>query len=384
MLNDSHPKVPWRWIITAFALGGWAWALQQYWSGNGGGGETREVETRWKRSDRIARDGGFSLARAMDRPRSARLMSRLDEIAAGAETGVPNMALIRACEEALLDGDFESRHRDIGLLLELLRPEDAAALHETFLALHREGRGFVLEYSLFANQWGKIDPQGALDFLAAETPVRMPMHDVMNVVRGWAQSDPGAAREWLEEHPEIVRSKQGYVALLQGWVRTDPEAAKRFFNEAEFPPQQRWEAARSLAIELLYNGGLEESTDWIASLADPAEATMAWNAASIQFSELPYQTAADVWSKVGDKPWMSFAQFARFNEGISHGRVNGQGGEGFIDAVARVWPAEQAAEQFARWEAGNPEQVREWLQHAPDSPWVETIRSSLDARGGEE
>lgn len=373
-------------LLIAFAAGGWVWAFTlkagnahaRTDAGNDGAGGRASLRA----GERHA--GKAPLASLLPTDRSARLLARIDGIVASARPGETNERLISACKETLLDSDHNRRQRDFALLIDLLRPEDAAAMHEAFLALHREGRGFGHEYSAFATRWGEVDPVGALDYLAAERPLRMPTPDFANIVRGWAQTDPQAALAWMKEHPDLAASKEGWSAVINGWMRNDPKAATDYLLGADLPPNQLYQSVSYAAVEMQFSGGVEQAVDWIASLPDDGllggAAGAAWRATAFNHSELPYDTAADVWSRVGGEPWMRFEQFEHFSGMVSGARVNDRGVEGFLETLHTRWPEDRIAGTFANWAKAQPDHVSRWLANAPDGAFKDAaIRGASEA-----
>lgn len=371
-------------VLAVLTAGGWGWAISQRMDSgrpSGTAADTRSAAKGPQRHDHRA--GGESLASVMSNPRSADLLARFGEILSAARPGVPNEKLVRACEGALLDGDFECRVRDIALLVEAMRPEDAPAIHELFLRIHREkGVGFPMEYAAFARAWGNVDPSGALEHLAGEEPFRMPAADVANIIGGWAERDPGAALQWIEDHPDLKAGSEAYAYLIGGWMVYDRDAATRFLTGRELDPNQLFQAVFHGTNGILYGGGgVDDSVAWLAALPEeglfPAAASRAWDITSGNYGELPYDRAAQVWGTIADRSWLSFGQFQRFSHGVANARTNDRGLAGFIDALAESWPAEQAGGKFAAWYQKDPQTVTRWLDHAPESDWVAAIRDSL-------
>lgn len=381
-------------VLMVLAVGGWAWAISQRMDSsrpNVGATDSRSTAEGPQRHEPVAK--GASLASVMSNPRSADLLARFGEILSAAQAGVPNQKLIRAFEGALTDGDFECRIRDIAFLVEAMRPEDAPAIHDLFLRLHRDqGLGLPMEYAAFARAWGSVDPAGALGHLAAEKPSRMPATDVANIIGAWAERDPDAALKWIEDHPDVTAGGEAYAYLLGGWMVYDRDAATRFLTEGALRPDQLFPSVFHCTNGILYGGGgADESAAWLAALPEegyfPAAASRAWDITSGNYGELAYDRAAQVWTTIADRSWLSFAQFQRFSQGVANGRANEQGLAGFIDALAESWPAEQASGKFATWYRSDPQTVTRWLDQAPESDWVAAIRDSLpdpvDAGGSE-
>ncbi len=364
--------------LLLLAVTGWSWALVQRFEANDS--DTAAVPASApKATQRHRRPEAASLSSVMTNPRTADLLARFDEILAEAQPGEPNQALIDACEAALIDRDFESRIRDLAFLIEALRPEDAPALHELFLKLHREeGRGFPLEYEVFARCWGQIDPEGALDYLAQEEPLRMPPQDVRNILNGWAERDPGAALQWLTEHPEQSGALPG---VISGWFRYDQDAATTYLTSEQLGSRQVHECIRECANAILYDRGATSSVEWLASLPEESPygdaASLAWNLTSFNYNELTSDKAAEVWQQVGNKPWITPEQFYRFTHSVGNARANPEGMQGVVESLSQTWPVEQAVQQFQRWSHEDPDLIQRWLAGAPETEWVAQIREAV-------
>lgn len=368
-------------LLILIAAIGWIWALSQKLGPDLSAEANERAETGSAKSERRGQRTipERSLASAMANPRTAQMIAGFDGILAAARPGEVNQALVDACRGALTDLDFEARVRDFSLLVEAMRPEDASAIHELFLELHREdGRGLPMEYAAFSNWWGQIDPEGALGYLASEVPLRMPENDVRNILGGWAENDPAAALQWALDHPEHRLAVAGAIG---GWMRYDRDAATAYLTSGEAPMEHVPDGIAHGAMETLYDLGSDASAEWIASLPDDgiygAAAAVAWDRTSREYSELPYEKAARILSHVREESWFNIHQLERFTHGVAGARCNDQGRAGLVEALAETWPADQAAAQFERWNAQDPRLAQAWLEQAPDHPWAAEILASL-------
>lgn len=369
-------------LLIAVAAIGWAWALSQKFGPVDDSGKEAAFGAGAKASERSRRDGDHgSISSLMTNPRTANLLARLGEIAAAGKPGEPNPAFVEACRGALTDRTFGDRIRDLTLLLETMRPEDAPAIREMFADLHREeGRGFPIEYSIFARQWGRLDPEEALAYHA--NVGRAPSAFDFDILNGWAEQDPASALRWVEEHNDGGANSRALAGLFNGWLRYDRDAATQYLTSEKFPAGAQFECVRNSVNEILYDSGAQSSIEWLGSLPDegplaPA-AAQAWDFASNNFGELSSQTAAHLWQNIQDKSWLSIHQLVRFTEQVAHARVNESGTpEAFIDALSQNWPVEQAARQFERWSDEDPAAVDAWLAHSPESEWMDELRRSV-------
>lgn len=360
-------------ILIVVAAGGWvsAWNM----------GKATGAESVRSDSGRVSKGGSRSREERPVSPatfipdgETARLLSSFEAIHAAEVPGKVNEKLIRACHQALLDGNLQRRARNYSLLLQLMRPEDGPALHEQFLELHREGKTFD-EYKLMAVRWGEVDAPGAIKYLSSQVPLVFPGDDFRAIARGWAQADPKAALAWVDANPEMAKEMNAKTTVMEGWMREDPAAALKWIdqNMASMQPREYLDTMR-IALGGQINGadtGVEDAVAWLTSrpkteISNRASA-MAWESIQWGMGEMPYEKAAAVWAKVGGQEWMEFRQFAGFSRAISHSRVADQGMEGFLGALEKTWPTEQVTSQFNRWTVMDPKGTLDWLSKAPPS-----------------
>lgn len=111
---------------------------------------------------------------------------------------------------------------------------------------------------------------------------------------------------------------------------------------------------------------------WLADLPDdglmPVAAQQGWRTALNNMNELSYKSASNVWAEVRDEPWMGFNQFSRLAEKTSRTRSASEGLGGFLNELAKTWPAEDVSTRFEQWSNTNPVNTAEWLGAAPPSP----------------
>lgn len=360
--------------ISAFAISGWATAWMTYDRRPDiptVSEKTKSARTREAKADDWNRESSEAAQLVTDAP-FGRLLVSLSEISNAARPGEPNQKLLDACRKALTNADAERRRRDFYLLMELMRPEDAAAMHRQFLELHREGRGFAPEYATFAHRWGEIDAPGALDYMMAEKPFRMPPPDFQYLIRGWGTKDPKAALSWLKQHPDLNTGMSGRFALMEGWIRDDPASATQWMKSENMPVNELVRCVSGGTLQQLYGPGLTEAAKWLSELPDDggpmsAAARVGWRSIQIQLSQLSYDQASTAWCQVAGSSWMTLEDFNRFGENLSHATENSEGFPGYLNAIAAKWPADQVSQKFEQWAAANPESTIDWLTNSPES-----------------
>ena len=75
--------------------------------------------------------------------------------------------------------------------------------------------------------------------------------------------------------------------------------------------------------------------------------------------------AAASWSKVGSEAWMGPAEFGNFCDSVARGNQGSL--DAFAEQLSKNWPVAEAAAQFERWAAQNPEAVGNLLAGFPAS-----------------
>lgn len=364
------------WILALFACTGWifGWLQSRAKSDETAASSRVSTRDRGRANSRNHERDGIDAGGIKDST-TLHLLRSLADIEAAAVPGEANQALVKACRSALLDSNIRRRERNYGILLELMRPEDASALHELFLELHAQGKTYPT-YGAFATRWGEIDPVGALEYLNNEKFYWMPPRDFSAFARGWGVTDPKGAMKWIEDHPEQAPNLGGRLPVFEGWVREDPAAALQWLNSnaSSLSPDEYIRASRVAFLEQVQgpNAGLQQAVSWITSLPkDPinaAAAHTAWNSTLWSMGELNYATAADVWPQVANQEWMGIREFKNFSETMGRTRTASQGTEGLLRALESTWPPEQISDRFAKWTSQDPEATSAWLANAPDTP----------------
>ncbi|MEO5914717.1 MAG: hypothetical protein ABIS50_10820 [Luteolibacter sp.] len=368
--------------LAIFAVTGWGWGAYQTFgrasSISPAGGDIPAVGPRLRSEARSP-----SISALLPTARSARLFNSLGEIAAEPKGGV-NKKLMAAMRATLSDNDPTRRGRDFALLLDLMRPEDALAVHNLFLEFHREGQTMG-EYGPFANRWGQIDGAGAIQALMDEKPLRLPQKDLRDIIIGWSTNDPQAALAWMKDHPDVPGSNGNFDAVIQGWINLDRDAATRYLIDHQLSMGDRVRATRNAADEILSGSGVDATVAWLTSLPLNQENNMAANIAldSIgwRLNELPYDKAANVWASLSKNSIGQIGQFERFARDSATSRQATNGSLGFFDALSTTWPVEQAASRFTTWSQQDPERVKNFLNQYADSPYIQQIRDKLAESG---
>lgn len=266
-----------------------------------------------------------------------------------------------------------------------MRPEDAVAIHESFAKLHREGLAYASEYAAFASRWGEIDAVAALRYLGGDHPASIPAHDLQSILRGWATTDPKAAMAWLGEHSELANAANCWTATISGWMTVDPEGATSELSQIELPPSQMARCFNEAARIHLFDKGIESTAEWLADLARDKQlgpyAATAWNSIVPALEELPYDRAANVWTRFDAGAIANFDQFLAFSRTVGGGRSKTQGSEGFYQALQTSWPPEAARASFDRWGSSDGASVVAWLATAPPGPLTDWALQGLANAG---
>lgn len=354
--------------VAGFGLAGAGWYLALT-NGGSARAESEAAGGKGTSTGRAARQKSTEPKLASD-PRSIRLIELMGTLDGEAEPGEPNRAFVKAAILTLEDSLFHRRQRDFRLLMEKMRPEDARAIHEHFLALERKGRYFGPEYEAFAMRWGQVDGEGAMEFWAARDPFDLKPHDMVNLVTGWANSDPEKALAWLDGHQDLLGKMNPYRPLVVGWMAKDPVAAAAWLSNAKLTTQQYVDCVNGATLDKVYSDGVEGASEWLASLPQDdhhaeAAAKIGWMMNIGRLQNLDPGLAAGAWSKVGSKPWMSAGDFQTFCNSVANG--NGGSLEAFAEQLSTKWPAAEAGSQFARWTEEDPSSVGSILARLPAS-----------------
>ncbi len=299
--------------------------------------------------------------------RTQQLFSELEEIAAGSKPGELNPRFQAKAWDVLMDSDFERRSRNFGTLLDILRPEDAAALHVAFNKMHQEGRDFGDEYARFATRWGQIDGTGALSYLFQENE-RVPSWDVHNLLKGWSQVNPQEALAWtLSNRERVMQHSKGpqqdpLAGVLRGWARQDPEAATKAMLEQMPDPGSRMEATRLIFVESLFGRGMDATVDWLKQLPGSQEAS---NPAGemvvgdlfrrLHEANTAPELAAQQFLKIADQPWVGLGMLENTN------RMFSTGNDSLADNLAKPAARPVMQQKFTDWAKQNPDMVGQWL-----------------------
>lgn len=368
--------------LAIFAAAGWGWGAYQAF-GRAGSVSAAGTATPAERARDRSEVRSSSISALLPTARSARLFGSLGEIAAEPKGGV-NKKLMAAMRTTLSDNDPTRRGRDFALLLDLMRPEDALAVHNLFLEFHRDGQTMG-EYAPFANRWGQIDGAGAIQALMDEKPMRLPQKDLRDIIIGWSTNDPQAALEWMKDHPDVPGSGNNFDAVIQGWINLDRDAATRYLIDHQLSMGDRVRATRNAADEILSGSGVEATVSWLTSFPSNPENNMAVNFAldgiGWRLNELPYDRAANVWATLSKNSIGGLGQFERFARDSGTARQATNGSSGFFDALSTTWPVEEAVSRFTTWGEQDPERVKKFLNQYGESPYIQQIRSKLAESG---
>lgn len=363
-------------VLAVLACSGWVVAWR---SSHQDGAEAKAPAKEEKNNSRTRpRSAGRDTSGAafVADPATARLLATYDELVSRTSNGEPNKKLVEACRDALKDNDNDRRARNFGLLLELARPEDAPAIHKMFAELDEEGRAFS-EYTNFAKRWGMVDPVGAMDFLKTQHKNGViPRNDLRSLAFGWGKVDPGAALKWMDENSAEADRSGGRVGVVDGWLKTDPGGASKWIaaNEAKLGPDGYAECVGYAFSAHIFSGSTELAggASWLAALPDDevsnAAAAYSWQRMQWALKQLPYERAAEVWSKVGNEPWMDFEQFENFSKSTANATLAQRGLDGYLEALGKSWPEDKVTSQFERWSTESPDETMAWLEKAPSTP----------------
>jgi hypothetical protein len=310
--------------------------------------------------------------------RTQTLMEEMSELLQGSQAGVPNERFLNKSWELLLDNDFERRTRNYGFLLEIMRPEDAFAMHKLFQKAHKEGRDYALEYSLFATRWGVLGGQDALTKLFADQARPPAPADVHNILKGWSQVNPKDALNWIQNNLETIQNNphkalgaqsDPFHGVLRGWARKDlaaaTEAMKTLYAESG-PPR---EVAFNLYLESLFSQGKDQTIDWIKELppttdgsAPAARGLMLDLFRRFREANTPGADVAQTFLKVADQPWMGLAELDSVSRMIT------EEAPAFQQALLSPEAKPVMQQKFASLAKQDPDVMGNWLNENKATP----------------
>lgn len=312
-------------------------------------------------------------------PRTAKLLAELDQLNEDAEPGKPNPKYLKAVESVLNDSLYHRRQRNFRLILEKLRPEDAAALHEQFREMEKRGLYFP-DYAAFASRWGEVDGQGAMNYFKNEGLEKLTDGHMTDILTGWGSKSPEEALEWITSNKEDFGDKNPYRGLLVGWLNSDLIAATTWLQHQDLTQRQTHECVTSGVLDIIHSQGIEAASEWVAALPsdDPAmfeAAQIGWATHVMRQQRLDPAIAAASWVKVANEPWMRSELFGQFLNSVS--ASSPEATESFVELLSRQWGSAQVSEQFTRWAAEDPEGTANLIQRMPPSALRDTASAAV-------
>jgi hypothetical protein len=377
--SDMTSPLKWQLALTGVAvagISGWivAWRVSQERDNLAAGLQSNVRTIAQSRSGKPSSpkaDTSAGLVKLIKDKRTAAFLERLPDILAAAKPGVRNERYLQAARDVLLDNNWERRTLNFALLMEHLRPEDALAMHEVMLALHREGRPLE-EYRNFAVRWGEVDGKGAMEYYKTDPNSKIMAWDVQQIMKGWGQTAPLEALQWLGKNHDLAKDPAPANGVLLGWSLREPEAATAWLFANATSQSMAARGVSDIMLAQLYGKGVQGAGEWLASLPDNEEANAAssagWMAIQRRFDRLSIEDAGALWKSVGNQSWMGWNEFEAFSRTIA--TANGGSDAGFLTAAASGDAAGNISQKFEHWAATEPERTSTWLtQHPEASPF---------------
>jgi hypothetical protein len=333
----------------------------------------------------------------LNNERTKELSLMLNGVIEGASAGVTNQKLLDACKQALVNGDRDDRQRKFLLLLDHMKPEDAAGLHQVFLELHRNGQTYPQEYTQFAERWGEIDGKGALDYLFAEKPMVLPTWDYEHIMRGWAVKNPQEALDWIAANPDRSSNYGGKPDIFESWIKNDEQGAMNWLKSSELNEQEKYDCVQKSAQNYIIENGAVHAARWLAGLSGDDNLNTAaqqafQNLNSNSLNQLDYETAAQVWKEVGNANWMNLEMFMQLGMQTSRTRTADAGIDGFTDALLKNQSEAELVTQLQRMKESamiDPLRFIRMTQQIPEGKMKSLLSQALEENleaesGGEE
>ena len=161
-------------------------------------------------------------------------------------------------------------------MLEKMKPEQLPLV----VALIREndlrGTGSAGEWSRLWANWGKRDPQGAMEFVRTHDWTGWsrdaPTEAKNRTLSYWAQTDPESARKFVEEGKELAEGDRSMVyGLVRGWSTVDPEATAQWLFKSGLGMGDEYRVVVEAISRKSGQDGLDEWFAGIQAAGTPAK-----------------------------------------------------------------------------------------------------------------
>ncbi|MEN9019691.1 MAG: hypothetical protein ABF370_04190 [Verrucomicrobiales bacterium] len=264
--------------------------------------------------------------------------------------------MARAMEELLNESDPIKMNQMMAELLGRMTKETAPVAMAAIQKLGtRDPSQFYLT-SLFANSWGRLDGEKALEFTQGQSG-RMSGMSTASALSGWALESPEEAMTWLDGQEDNTQKMFYTAGLINGLAKSDPESATEYLEKVPGDNRMKGRYVEIIATEQMKKG-IMEATSWADGLKDDGLKSEAFEDLANRYSQEDPAKAADWISGRVDEPWAKDAiaevadEWAERDPAAAVEWANGLSGDAQNDAMSAA---------LEEWTESDPAQASEYL-----------------------
>lgn len=271
--------------------------------------------------------------------------------------------MARAMEELLSESDPIKMNQMMAELLGRMTKETAPIAMEAIQKLGtRDPSQFYLS-SLFANSWGRLDGEKALEFTKNQSG-RMSGMSTASALSGWALESPDEAMSWLDEQEDSSQKMFYTAGLINGLAKSDPASATEYLEKVPGDNRMKGRYVEIIANEQMKKG-ITEATSWAEGLTDEGLRGDAFEDLANRYSQEDPAKAAEWISSRADEAWAKDAvaevadEWAEKDPQAAVEWAQGLSGESQADAMSAA---------LEEWTESDPTQASEFLAGMEESP----------------
>ena len=269
----------------------------------------------------------------------------------------------RAMEELLNESDPIKMNQMMAELLGRMTKETAPVAMAAIQKLgSRDPSQFYLT-SLFANSWGRLDGEKALEFTQGQSG-RMSGMSTASALSGWALESPKEAMAWLDGQEDNTQKMFYTAGLINGLAKSDPESATDYLENVSGDNRMKGRYVEIIASEQMKKG-ITEATSWAEGLKDDGLKSDAFEDLANRYSQEDPAKAAEWISGRVDEPWAKDAIVEVADEWAERDPVGavewaqGLTGDAQNDAMSAA---------LEEWTESDPAEASEFLAEMEASP----------------
>lgn len=272
-------------------------------------------------------------------------------------------AMERAMSELLAESDPIKMNQMMAELLGQLTPENAPVAMQALQGnVSRDPSQFYLS-ALFANAWGRIDGEKALDYMKDADGMLGRMGSA-SALSGWALDEPDQAMAWLESQEDTPQKMIYTAGLINGLAKSDPSSATEYLLSVPENNQMRSRYIDIIANEQMKKG-IDEATRWADGLSDASLKGDAFTDLATRYTQQDPEQAGRWIEDRATEPWAQDAvrevadEWAELDPAAAVEWAGGLPEQSQGDAMAAA---------FEEWTESDPTTASTYLAEMPDSP----------------